>query len=85
LYSSPNTIRVNKIRRMRYVRHVTHMGETRRAYKIVTGKPKGERQPARHRCRWNVLAGFKWLTTESSGDYCEHNNKQSESIRQEIF
>jgi hypothetical protein len=29
------------------------MGEMRKAYKIVTGKPEGERPPETHLRRWN--------------------------------
>jgi len=32
-----------KVRRMRWVRHVAHMGEMRNVYKILVGKPKGKR------------------------------------------
>jgi hypothetical protein len=39
LYSSPNIILVNKSRRMRWVGHVAHMGETRGAYRILVGRP----------------------------------------------
>jgi len=35
LYSSPNTIRVTKSRKMRWAGHVTHMGERKDAYKIL--------------------------------------------------
>jgi hypothetical protein len=37
LYSSPNIIRVIKLRRMRWVGHVAHMGEKRGAYRILVG------------------------------------------------
>jgi len=40
LYPSPNIIRLNKSRRIRYVRHVARMGEMRNAYKILVGKPE---------------------------------------------
>jgi hypothetical protein len=41
LYSSPNTIRVIKSRRMRRAGHVAHMGEKRGAYRILVGRPEG--------------------------------------------
>jgi hypothetical protein len=40
LYSSPN-IRVIKSRRMRWAGHVALMGEKRRAYRILVGRPEG--------------------------------------------
>ena len=42
LYSSPNTVRVRKLRRMRWAGHVICMGERRGIYKVLVGKPKGE-------------------------------------------
>jgi hypothetical protein len=38
LYTSPNIIRVIKSRRMRWVRHVAHMGDMRNACNILVGK-----------------------------------------------
>jgi hypothetical protein len=41
VYASPNIIRVNKPRRMRWVRHAVYMGEIRNPYKILVGNLKG--------------------------------------------
>jgi hypothetical protein len=41
LYSSPNIIRVNKSRRMRWTGHVARMKERREAYIILMGRPEG--------------------------------------------
>jgi hypothetical protein len=41
LYSSPNTIRVIKSRRLRWAGHVARMGERRGAYRVLVGKPDG--------------------------------------------
>jgi hypothetical protein len=40
-YASPNITRVIKSRRMRWVGHVTCMGEIRNAQKVFTGKLEG--------------------------------------------
>jgi hypothetical protein len=40
LYSSPNIVRVIKLRRMRWVGHVC-MGEGRGVYRVLVGRPKG--------------------------------------------
>jgi hypothetical protein len=40
LYSSPNTIRMIKSRRMRWARHLARMLETRNAYRILVGKAR---------------------------------------------
>jgi hypothetical protein len=43
LYSSPNTIRIIKSRRMRWAGHVARMGNMRNEYRILMGKPEGRR------------------------------------------
>jgi hypothetical protein len=42
LYSSPEIIRQIKSRRMRWARHVAHMGEERKLYRVLVGKPEGK-------------------------------------------
>jgi hypothetical protein len=55
-YSSTNIIRHIKSRRMRWVRHVEHMGEERKLYSVLIAKPEGKRPLGRlkHRCE-NVI------------------------------
>jgi hypothetical protein len=53
LYSSPNIIRQIKSRRMRRAGHVARMGEKRRLYKVLVGKPEGKRPLGRPRRRWD--------------------------------
>jgi hypothetical protein len=43
LYSFPNIIRQIKSRRMRWVGHVACMGEDRKMYRVLVGKPEGKR------------------------------------------
>jgi hypothetical protein len=52
LYSLPNIVRVVKLRRMRWVGDVAHMGEERGVHRVLVGKPEGKRQLGRPRCRW---------------------------------
>ena len=52
LYSSPNTVRVIKSRRMRWAGHVARMWEGRGVYKVLVGKPEGKRPLGRPRRRW---------------------------------
>ena len=52
LYSSPNIVRVIKSRRMRWARHVAHMGESRVVYRVSVGNPEGNRPLGRPTCRW---------------------------------
>jgi hypothetical protein len=44
LYSSQNVVRMNKLRRVRWVGHVARMETIKNVYKILAGKP--ERYPA---------------------------------------
>jgi len=41
-----------KLRRMRLAEHVARMGEERRAYMVLLGKPEGRRPLVRPRRRW---------------------------------
>jgi hypothetical protein len=52
LYSSPNIIGIIKLRRMRWVGHVSQMGEKRNAYWLLLGKPEGTRPLERPRRMW---------------------------------
>jgi hypothetical protein len=52
LYSSADIIRQDKSRRMRWAGHVARMGEERKVYKVLVGKPEGKRQLGRPRRRW---------------------------------
>jgi hypothetical protein len=80
LYSSPDIIRQIKSRRMRWVVHVTCMGEGRNMYRVLVGKPEGKRPLERPTCRQKmglecilgrlavgVWSGFTWLTIWTSG------------------
>jgi hypothetical protein len=52
LYSFPNVIRQTKLRKMRWVGHVARMGEERKVYRVLMGKPEGNRPLGRQRRRW---------------------------------
>jgi hypothetical protein len=52
LYTSPDIIRQIKSRRMRWAGHVAHMGEGRKVYSVLVGKPEDKRPLERPRCRW---------------------------------
>jgi len=51
LYASSNIIGMIKLKRMRLAGYVAHMGEMGNIYKILVGKPKGNRLLERLRCR----------------------------------
>jgi hypothetical protein len=54
LYSSPDIIRQVKSRRMRWAGHVARMGEDRKLYKVLVGKPEGKIPLGRPRRRWGM-------------------------------
>jgi hypothetical protein len=60
LYSSPNIVWVIKWRRMRWVGHVAQMWYGRGVYRVLVGKPVGNRPLGRPRCRLedNVRIGL---------------------------
>jgi hypothetical protein len=60
LYSSPNIIRQMKSRIMRWAGHVTRMGQERKVYKVLVGKPEGKRPLGRPRHRWEDRIRMDW-------------------------
>jgi hypothetical protein len=52
LYSSPDTTRKIKSRRMRWAGHVAHVGEGRNVCSVLVGKLEGKRPLERPRHRW---------------------------------
>jgi hypothetical protein len=42
-YSSQNIIKIIKSRRMRWAGHMARMGEKRKVYRLLVGKPEGKR------------------------------------------
>jgi hypothetical protein len=52
LYSSPNIVRVIKLRRMGLSGHLAHMGKRRCVYRVLVEKPEGKRPRGRPRRIW---------------------------------
>jgi hypothetical protein len=52
LYFSTIIVRAIKSIRMRWAGHIARMGERRRIYKVLLGKPEGKRPLERARHRW---------------------------------
>jgi hypothetical protein len=82
LYSSPNIIRVIKLRMMGWAEHVARMGERRGVHRFVVGKPEGKKPLGRPRRRWQdhikmdlqardvgVWTGSSWLRIETGGGH----------------
>jgi hypothetical protein len=78
LYSSPDSIRQVKPRRMRWVGHVARMGEERQVYKVLVRKPEGKSPLERPRRRWEDgirmdlretgLGGVGWIRLSQDRD-----------------
>ena len=51
MYSTPNIVRVIKLRRIRLAGHLARMGEERGLYRVLVGKPEGKRPLGRPRRR----------------------------------
>jgi hypothetical protein len=54
LYSSPNIVRVIKLRRMRLAGHVARVGQGRGVSRVLVGKPERKRPLVRPRPRWET-------------------------------
>jgi hypothetical protein len=65
LYSSPDIISQVNSRRMRWAGHVARMGEERKMYKVLVGKPEGKRLLGRPRRRWE--GGSEWILGRLAG------------------
>jgi hypothetical protein len=52
LYCSPSIIRVVKSRRLKWAGHVASKGESRGAYRVFVGRPRGKRPLGKPRRRW---------------------------------
>ena len=79
MYRSPNVVRVFKYRRFRWVGNVARMEEGRSAFKMLTGKPTGNKPLGRPRRRWedNIRMDLKeiginagnWVDSKQDRDY----------------
>jgi len=52
LYSSPNIVRVLKLKRMRLAGHVARIGDLRALYRVLVVKPEGRRPLGKPRRKW---------------------------------
>jgi hypothetical protein len=68
LYPAPDIIGQIKSRRMRWVGHVACMGEDRKVYEVLVGKPEGKRPFERLRQRWEY--GIRMDLREASWGVC---------------
>jgi hypothetical protein len=78
MYTSPDIIRQVKLRRVRWAGYVACMGEERKVYKVLVGKPKGKRPLERPRRSWEYgfrinmreigLGGVDWIRLAQDRD-----------------
>ena len=79
MYRPPNLVRVIKSRTLRWAGHVARIEESRSAFKILTGKPTGNRPLGRPWRRWedNLRMYLKligvdkrdWIDSAQDRDY----------------
>jgi hypothetical protein len=78
LYSSPDIIRVIKLRRIRWAGHVARVGDRRGSYRVLVGGHEGKRPFGRfrHRCGDNIKTdlqevewdGMAWIDMAQDRD-----------------
>ena len=61
-------MRIVKSRRLRWAGHVTRMGNERRAWKLLVGKPEGKRPVGRPRMRWENNINHNLREVDYTGD-----------------
>ena len=71
IYSLPNIVRVVNSRRLRWVGHVTRMGEGRGVHSVLVGKPEGKRSLGRPRRRWEDNIKMDPQEVGGGGDWME--------------
>jgi hypothetical protein len=99
LYSSPNIVRVIKLRRMKWAGHMSRVGEGRGVYRVLVWRHEGKRPLGRPRHRWedNIrldlreigINGANWIQLTQDRvqwqSFCEHSDEPSGSIKKAGF
>jgi hypothetical protein len=68
LNSSPNVVRVIKLKRMRRVGHVARTGERRGVYSVLVEKREGKRTLGRLRRRWKIILRWTFMKWDVVSD-----------------
>jgi hypothetical protein len=78
LHSSPTTITLVKLRRIRWACYVAGMGEKVSIYKMLVGKVEGKRPIGYLKCCRLDSCGSGYGTVAG---FCEHGNEPSDSVK----
>jgi hypothetical protein len=80
---------------MRWAGHVASMGEERKVYKVLVGKPEGKRPLGRPRRKWEDgirvdlreigLGGVDWIRLAQDTCCCECDDEPSGSCATELL
>ena len=81
LYSSPNIVRLIKSRRMKWAGHVARMGDRRGVYRVLVGKPEGNRALGRPWRRWEDNIKMNLHEVGCGGMYCIKLTQDRDSWR----
>jgi hypothetical protein len=88
MYSFPNIIRQIKSRRTRWAGHMARMGEDRKVYEVLAGKPKEKFPLERPRRSWEVglrvQSGFSWLRIGPVAGSCKYGDETAGSGATEL-
>ncbi|KAJ4427899.1 hypothetical protein ANN_23907 [Periplaneta americana] len=86
LYSSPDIIRNIKSRRLRWAGHVARMGESRNAYRVLVGRPKGQIPLGRPRRRWedNIKMDLREVVYDGNASSAKVKNEGLKKMMKEI-
>jgi hypothetical protein len=79
LQSSPNVFRMTKSRRMRWAGHGARVGDRKGVYRVLGGKPEGNRPLVRLRHRWedNIKMNLQEVGCGSMGwiELAQHRDR----------
>jgi hypothetical protein len=89
LYLSPDIISKVKSRRIRWAGHVARIGEERKVYKVLEGKPEdvGGKMGSEWivgRLAWGVWIGLDWLRRGTVAGCCECGDEPLDSWATEL-
>ena len=58
MYSSPNVVKMIKIKKVNWDGHVVRMGDNRNAYGVMMGNPEEKRSFGRRKHSWKLILKY---------------------------